>query len=251
MIPLHWITVLFAGAAGLAFAMPWDTCIVSMIVLAASYLFLLLRGTISLSSPILGPCINRGRPADHFALTFDNSPDPEGTHAVLDLLAKYDVPATFFCIGEQVEAHPEIAQRIHDEGHLIGNHSFSHSLSLTFANPTRLASDMSRCQDVIETTTGYRPRFYRPPFGLRNYSTHAATTFNKVLVVGWCAGGMNTTKRSTGTVVKQCLSSLGPGAIMRLHDNGSIPGRTLEIVRQVLDTAKQRGLRPVRLDALI
>ena len=86
MIPLHWITVLFAGAAGLAFAMPWDTCILSMIALAASYLFLLLRGTISLSSPILGPCINRGRPADHFALTFDDGPDPEGTHAVLDLL---------------------------------------------------------------------------------------------------------------------------------------------------------------------
>lgn len=251
MIPLHWITVLFAGAAGLAFAMPRDTCIMSMLALAASYLFLALRGMISLSSPILGPCIIRGRPADQFALTFDDGPDPEGTQAVLDLLAEYDVPATFFCIGEHVEAHPEVARRIHDEGHLLGNHSFSHSLFLTFANPDRLAKDMARCQDMIETTTGYRPRFYRPPFGLRNHSTHAATVFNRVLVVGWGSDSMDTTRRSTGAVVERCLSSLGPGTIMRLHDKGPTPSRTIEIVRQILDAAKRRGLRPVRLDALI
>ena len=251
MIPLHWISILYAGAAGLAFAMPPGTRFWSVIVLVASYLFLVVRGSVSLSSPILGHCIVRGSPENAFALTFDDGPDPEATHAVLDRLSEHDVVATFFCVGKHVEAHPEVVQRIHEEGHLIGNHSYSHSVSLTFANPTRLSDDLSRCQDAIESCTGYRPRFYRPPYGIRNHSTHSAATYNKVLVTGWSGGGMDTTRRSVKAIVDRCVKSLGPGAIILLHDRGPDPDRTLEIISKVLDAARRRGLHPVRLDDLI
>ena len=251
MIPLYWISILYAGAAGLAFAMPPGTRFWCLVMLTASYLFLVVRGSVSLSRPILGHCIIRGRPENAFALTFDDGPDPRSTHAILNLLGEHDVVATFFCVGKHVEEHPDIVQRIHNEGHLIGNHSYSHSVSLTFANPTRLSDDISRCQDAIEACTDYRPRFYRPPYGIRNHSTQSAATYNKVLVTGWCAGGLDTTNRSVKSIVDRCLGSLGPGAIVLLHDRGPDTNRTLEIVSKILDAAQRRGLHPVRLDDLI
>ncbi len=251
MIPLHWMTVLFGGAAGLCFTLPREWWLPGLLGLAAIYLLVIVWGTCVQTSPLLGPCVTRGPARAEFALTFDDGPDPDSTAAVLDLLAERRATATFFCIGRHVEQHPDTVRRIHAEGHLLGNHSFSHSVALTYAGSSRLTADLRRCQNAIEATVGYRPRFFRPPFGLRNHSTHKAVTHNDMRCVGWNAGGLDTTRRSTETIVKRCTATLGPGTIILLHDHGPAPAQTLEVVRQVLDAAETLGLQPVRLDRLL
>src|SRR5215471_1154983 len=127
------------------------------------------------SAPALAPIVPRvsaaiGVPrrlppgARGVALTFDDGPHPEGTPALLDLLAEADALATFFLVGEQVERWPEIAGRIASEGHAIALHAYRHRNQLRVP-PGALERDLDRGLDAIEKATGQRPELYRPPYG--------------------------------------------------------------------------------------
>jgi peptidoglycan/xylan/chitin deacetylase (PgdA/CDA1 family) len=97
-------------------------------------------------------------------LTFDDGPDPAATPAVLDRLRAANARAVFFVVGRRAEAHPDLLRRIHDAGHLIGNHSHTHLRPQRF----RLAAyrrDLARCQDAIARTIGQSSRLFRPPYG--------------------------------------------------------------------------------------
>lgn len=251
MIPLHWITILYVAGAGLVFLLPADYQKIAWGILAVTYLLLCVRATWVQTCTILGPCVTRGTAGNGIALTFDDGPGARGTPEVLDLLAERGVKANFFCIGKHVEEHPELVERIHAEGHLIGNHSFRHTPGLTLARLPTLATDMQKCQDAIERIVGAPPRFYRPPYGMRNHATHYAARRCDVEVVGWSAGGLDTTGRSVDTLVAMTLRNLTPGAIVLLHDRGPEPTRTLEIIRRVLDEMDARGLRAARLDEML
>jgi peptidoglycan/xylan/chitin deacetylase (PgdA/CDA1 family) len=250
VLHLHWITAVYAAFAGCVFLIPTEYRVLAWGVIAVTYLLLCARASFVQTCTILGPCVTRGS-TDGVALTYDDGPGSPGTCKVLDLLAERGVKATFFCIGKHVEQHPEIVERIHAEGHLLGNHSFRHTPGLTIAPLRSLGSDLRRCQDAIERVVGTRPRFYRPPYGLRNQATHYAARRNELEVVGWSAGGLDTTSRSVDTLVDRILRQLSPGSIILLHDHGPDPARTLEITRRVLDEMDARGLRTARLDEIL
>ncbi len=97
------------------------------------------------------------------ALTFDDGPTPEDTRAIVEVLKTYNVPATFFFIGEHVVLYPEVASYVASEGYSIGNHTFTHSLSV-HDSPERLGIELGATTRVIERTTGVRPTLYRPPY---------------------------------------------------------------------------------------
>ena len=98
------------------------------------------------------------------ALTFDDGPHPEWTPAMLDVLARAGVRATFFLIGREVEKHPEIVRRIVAEGHAVGGHSFDHSV-ITGQTPAELVADLARCRDAIARACGTVTQLFRPPKG--------------------------------------------------------------------------------------
>jgi peptidoglycan/xylan/chitin deacetylase (PgdA/CDA1 family) len=105
------------------------------------------------------------RPGE-LALTFDDGPNAIWTPRLLDILASHGVKATFFLLGSRAEAEPTLARRIVAEGHLIGNHSWSHvDLSLTAA--PRMREEMLKCKKAIEQISGTPVKFFRPPFGAR------------------------------------------------------------------------------------
>lgn len=98
------------------------------------------------------------------ALTFDDGPDESWTDQVLDILKAYGVFATFFCIGEQVQAHTGVLRRMREEGHVVANHTWSHP-RLTQISNEDLADEIERTSDVIESAINLRPRLFRPPYG--------------------------------------------------------------------------------------
>ncbi len=102
--------------------------------------------------------------AQGVALTFDDGPDPEFTPAVLDLLSKLDLRATFFLIGNKVDAHPELAARIVAEGHAVGGHGYDHRV-ITSMSRDELGEDLRRCAVALRHATGLETRLFRPPKG--------------------------------------------------------------------------------------
>lgn len=98
------------------------------------------------------------------ALTFDDGPDPEFTPAVLDLLRTLEVRATFFLIGNKVDAHPDLAARIVAEGHAVGGHGYDHRV-ITSMSRDGLGEDLGRCAAAIRRATGVQTRLFRPPKG--------------------------------------------------------------------------------------
>ncbi len=100
-------------------------------------------------------------------LTFDDGPDPRYTPHILDTLAEYDVRATFFVCGEMADWNRDLLARMSDEGHIVGNHTWSHPL-LTKLTRSQIRSEMERTSDVIEDAYGERPQWFRAPYGAWN-----------------------------------------------------------------------------------
>lgn len=251
MLPLHWITGLFLLGGGLVVGLPSEHRVLIWILLGVSYLALCGYAAATLSSPILGRCINRVESSDRVALTFDDGPTAAGTGEVLDLLAERGVQANFFCIGQQVERHPALVQRMHTEGHLVGNHSYRHTPWLTLFGPGALAADLRRCQESIHASIGITPTLFRPPYGMRNHATDAAARRNDLRVIGWSSGGGDTMGQSADAIVARIEKALRPGSIILLHDQDRDIARTIEVTRRVLDAIAARGLMPARLDELL
>ena len=123
----------------------------------------------SLSKDVLQHAVFPGRflwrlPRPDIGLTFDDGPHPEHTPAMLDMLARAGVRATFFVVGREVEKHPELARRIVAEGHGIGGHSYDHTV-ITSLDAGALVDDLANCRRVIREATGLDSGLMRPPKG--------------------------------------------------------------------------------------
>lgn len=185
------------------------------------------------------------------ALTFDDGPDPRSTPVLLDFLREAHVPATFFCVGKNVAAHPELAARIAREGHLVGNHSFAHSNHTNFFTTGRLRAELTQAQAAIETATGQQPQWFRPPMGLSNPRVFRAARALNLKVIGWTARGLDTKLTEPARIVARIMARLRPGAIVLLHD-GNIPAeRLVTTVRNLLDRLEKAGYEVVRLDRIL
>jgi peptidoglycan-N-acetylglucosamine deacetylase len=117
-------------------------------------------------SRIFGTAITAPERPDEIALTFDDGPNPEWTPRLLDILAKHKVKATFFMLGKFAMAQPELVRRIAAEGHLMGDHSWSHP-RLSRCPAKRIEEELKRTKETIEQIVGAPVRFFRPPFGAR------------------------------------------------------------------------------------
>jgi peptidoglycan/xylan/chitin deacetylase (PgdA/CDA1 family) len=184
------------------------------------------------------------------ALTFDDGPDPAGTPALLDLLARRGVRATFFCVGRQVAAHRDLARRIAAEGHLIGNHSFAHSCGTNLFGEARLRADLELAQREITRAAGRTPEFYRPPMMLTNPRVFRVTRALSLTVAGCAIRCYDRRGGSAQKVLRRVLRRLRPGVIIALHDGGVPPERLVELAGQLLDKLDAQGYRCLRLDEL-
>lgn len=178
------------------------------------------------------------------ALTFDDGPNVLYTERLLDGLAERDVKATFFLIGKNAEAHPEIVRRIAEEGHLIGNHTYSH-LKLTAGNEAEFLEEINRTGEIIRDITGSTPVFCRPPFGVWNTRYEQELGIIPVL---WDVDPRDWCTFDTQTVANRILADCHDSAIILMHDEYET---SVEAALLVIDELKQQGYTFVTVDKLL
>jgi peptidoglycan/xylan/chitin deacetylase (PgdA/CDA1 family) len=192
----------------------------------------------------LAPSVSRGtktRPA--IALTFDDGPS-ESTPALLEILARHHIPATFFQCGANVRRLPTIALEVAAAGHEIGNHSDSHPL-LALKSPRFIYRELAAAQESIQHATGIRPRYFRAPYGARWFGLRSAQQHLALTGVMWSTIALDW-KRQTSAVVSRLLHGATSGAILCLHDGRALQRRpdigvTLQAVREILPILLEQG----------
>ena len=167
-------------------------------------------------SQLLGRSLVCGPPdSGKIALTFDDGPG-EATPVVLDMLKRAEIRATFFLCGQNVERYPELARRIAQEGHEIGNHTYSHP-RLLGRTPGKIAYEIERAQAVIGQHTGRKPTLFRPPYGLRWFGLFPILERSGLTSVMWTVNSLDW-KLPVDQIVQRVLSGIRPGAIVLFHD---------------------------------
>ena len=150
------------------------------------------------------------------ALTFDDGPDPDGTPEVLEALDAARLKATFFLVGEQVEAHPELAVQIAERGHEIAAHCFDHTPHDQLTDPV---GDLRRTLETIERVTGAQPSLQRPPYGRFTPASHAACLQAGLQPIYWSAWGEDWEDIGSDRIADFVIRDLSDGAVILLHDS--------------------------------
>jgi peptidoglycan/xylan/chitin deacetylase (PgdA/CDA1 family) len=187
------------------------------------------------------------------AITFDDGPDDPYTLRVARILDEHGAKGTFFMVGKALDRRPDIARALHDDGHLLGNHSYHHD-SWRWLDPRY--PELERNQQAFRRQLGICPTFYRAPHGQHTpFLTHVVGDHGMTMV-GWdvSAGDWNT--KDARLVARRILDGVEPGSIIVLHDglDGSVTADRSVLVRAVpliLDGLERRHLKPVRLDAML
>lgn len=197
--------------------------------------------------------VHKAREGEGIALTFDDGPDPEFTPQLLDLLDRYHIKATFFVLGSKAEQYPYLIRRMHNEGHLIGIHNYSHR-SNAIMSPWKVRLQLKHAVRTIENITGATPLHYRPPWGVFNiFDILLFTRFRVVLwsliVRDWVSTG------SAEKIRDRLLSNYKNGDIIVLHDSGDTLGADADAptfmllaLQALLDQAVREGYEFVRID---
>jgi peptidoglycan/xylan/chitin deacetylase (PgdA/CDA1 family) len=195
---------------------PPTRIVLPFVCLVLSVVAVLAYGLADPQATLLGPALVRdGDPAE-VMLTFDDGPSVPYTGQVLDILRANHIKATFFLCGANAERYPELVRRIRDEGHEIGNHTWSHPY-LYLASRETLASEIDRTQDVLEKITGTRPVWFRPPFGVRGFPLSEILRTRGMKMMLWSDRGHDGALGAEA-IAKITLAQLHPGAIVLLHD---------------------------------
>lgn len=182
------------------------------------------------------------------ALTFDDGPDPIQTPKVLKVLKEHQATACFFCIGRKIEGNEKLLQQMVAEGHLIGNHSFTHSGLFPLYRLSRMKKDLQTCQSELERVTSQPVTLFRPPFGVTNPTIAKAVRQLGYTSIGWNIRTLDTQQPSPEKVLDRIRKGLKPGSIILLHDRMPDSG---QLVKQILDLLKEQGYTIVRLDELL
>lgn len=153
------------------------------------------------------------------ALSFDDGPHPQGTPAVLNALAAAGASATFFLVGEQVDAYPAVARAVVEAGHEVGLHGYRHTLLLRRRSAS-LAADLDRAVAAIEDATGRTPRLYRPPYGVFSSGALRLVRARGLDPVLWSRWGRDWQRSATpASIARRATRSLRPGDVVLLHDS--------------------------------
>jgi len=203
--------------------------------------------------------VTAGSDIKEVAFTFDDGPNDPYTFQLLELLAQFEVRATFFLVGEYVRQRPEIARAVQQAGHLLGNHTMTHP-SLLWESPARVRQELAGCSAIIEDATGAAVQYFRPPFGARRPDVLRTAVDLGLTPVMWNITAHDwdaTDPVALAGRVQTALSSnqrRRKGSNLLLHDGshrqlGTDRSVTLAATRMLLESWAGNLLRFVTVDA--
>lgn len=187
------------------------------------------------------------------ALTFDDAPDDQFTPQVLDILKQEGVRATFFVVGNRVQAHPEIVRRMVKEGHVIGNHSWNHP-NLPKLSDAEFRSQILKTDQQIVPITGYLPTFVRPPYGNISENQILWLASQHKVIVNWDVDSLDWKGLSAEEVKTNVLAHIHPGAIVLQHSAGGkgqdLSG-TVQALPDIIRAIRSDGVKLVTIPELL
>lgn len=185
-----------------------------------------------------------GEESPRIAITFDDGPNPEWTPALLDGLKQRGVRATFFVIGEKAQQTPELIRRMQDEGHIVGNHTFSH-VQLTGLTDEQACEEITKTNEVLKQITGKNPVYIRPPFGSWNDELECGIEMFPVM---WTIDTLDWTTSDADKVVNKALSQAKDNSIILLHDNYE---SSVQAALRIIDALQEKGFEFVTVEELL
>ncbi|RQD73381.1 MAG: LysM peptidoglycan-binding domain-containing protein [Candidatus Syntrophonatronum acetioxidans] len=187
------------------------------------------------------------------ALTFDDGPDGRYTPQVLDVLKEYQVPATFYLMGSRAERHPEVVKRIVEEGHVIGNHSWSHP-DLRRLSKERLIEEILKTESILEKITGLKTALMRPPYGGVNKEILKTMKSLEYRVINWSVDSVDWRDREVDQILLNTLPDTNNGGILLFHSaggEGQSMAATVEVLPELINTLRFMGYNFVTVDELL
>lgn len=182
--------------------------------------------------------------AKRVALTFDDGPHPVYTPKLLELLEQEQVPATFFLLGQNVEAYPEVVEEIAGKGHLIGNHTYHH-VEITSLSEEQACLEIDETSRLIEELTGSGTEYVRPPFGTWNEGLEDRLDLIPVM---WTVDTLDWTTENVDWIVERTMADAGENAVILMHDSYE---STVRAVERLIPLLRSEGFEFVTVDRVI
>lgn len=182
------------------------------------------------------------------AISFDDGPATNYTQEILQVLKNENIKATFFCIGNRIEGNEKILQQINDEGHVIGNHSYSHHFWFDLFSSKKMLNDMALMNKITREKIGLTPKFFRPPYGVTNPNLKNAIVKGNYIPIGWNIRSMDTVINDEEKLLEKITSKIKPGAIILFHDTSKT---TLAVLPAFIHFVKTNGYEITRLDKML
>jgi len=229
------------------------------IFLGISLWWLVLPGTIYLALIIYGSAIIQANfyaqtycyanvSEKQIALSFDDGPNREYTLQVLSTLALYNAPATFFVIGKNIQGNESILKQIDAEGHIIGNHSYTHSFFVDFKSLQGFRNELNQTAESVFKIIGKRMKLFRPPYGVTTPNLVKAANVLNYSIIGWSIRSFDTTADTAQIISQRVQTQIKPGAIILFHDTSD---KTIQVLKQTLNFANQNGYKIVTIEQLL
>ena len=189
--------------------------------------------------------------SNKIALTFDDGPHPRYTPEILEILDEYGVHATFFFVGENVTYYPDVARRVAQGGHEIGNHTYHHVSPGKNIDIKTLQEELSHCEQIIQQMTDTSPKLFRPPQGNWNDALYGLAREKDYEIVLWNIDTLDWAHRSCEQITSHVLERVQSGDIILMHDYQSDGCSTVEALRTIIHTLIERGFHFVTVSELL
>lgn len=205
---------------------------------------------VDVESSIYGKVLSHGRRDElKIALTFDDGPHPENTPLILDVLARFNVKATFFCVGEEVKKYPDLVRRIKNEGHLLGSHTLSHR-NLLSCSLSETKRQIGGGIEALRAVLGEELAYFRPPYGMRYPWSMWQSERLAQRAVLWSNCPRDWQLPGSDLIAHRVIRRAKAGDIVLLHDGGGDRRQTAQALPKIIETLRERGFSFVRVDGL-
>jgi peptidoglycan/xylan/chitin deacetylase (PgdA/CDA1 family) len=219
------------------------------VALAFIYSLVVFYGCYFVDSNFFFPVICSAKTArKEIAITFDDGPAVNCTPEILKVLRDFRVHGAFFCIGNRIAGNEELLKEVDRQGHIIGNHSFSHHFWFDLFPAEKVKKDLASMDDALLKVIGRKPRLFRPPYGVTNPNLKKAVFAGRYTAVGWNIRSLDTVISDEQKLLNRVIRGLKPGGIILFHDTSRT---TLNILASLIRHVKANGYEIVRLDKLL
>lgn len=184
------------------------------------------------------------------ALTFDDGPNPTYTPQVLAVLQQYKIKATFFCVGRLAQAYPNLVKQEHDQGHIVGNHTWGHP-NMPLLSVASIIWQLTTAGDAIQQAIGIRPDLFRPPYGAVNSNVLTYANSMGLTIIQWNVDPRDWSRPGVDVIYARVLAQARAGSIILLHDGGGDRTQTVAALPMIIQWFQRQGLRFVTIPRLI